>query len=240
MIVKNIREVMRMDTPVISFIGWSGVGKTTFLEKVIAVLKARGVRLALIKQDGHEFDMDKEGKDTWRFSKAGADVVTIANKKHAAVMLNRPTEISEIIKIISDVDLIITEGYHELSYPQIEVHRACFGKLRCEDEKNLIALVTDEKLPNDVPQFSFEDIGKTADLIQSFAGLDTECAAEYRSLKSGEKKQDDSVRVFIDEKETLMVPFVQDIIREVNCGVLKTLRDSDISSGSEITVRIKL
>ena len=61
--------------PVISFIGRSGVGKTTYLEKLITELKSRNYRVGVIKHDIHGFEMDRPGKDTWRHAQAGADVV---------------------------------------------------------------------------------------------------------------------------------------------------------------------
>ena len=229
-----------MNVPIISLIGWSGVGKTTFFEKLIAVLKERGIRLGVVKQDGHEFDIDKEGKDTWRFSAAGADEVAIYNGKHGAVMLNRPTDLDAVLKHMTDVDLIITEGCHEREFPQIEVHRACFEKLRCDHPDQLIALITDEQLPNDVPQFAFADISKVADFIISYTGLDDECRQGYRDILSGKKSQSDSVRLTVDGREVAMMPFVQEIVREVNLGLIRTLRDSDACEGSVINIEIKM
>lgn len=229
-----------MKTPVISLIGWSGVGKTTFFEKLISVLKGNGVRLGVVKQDGHEFDIDKEGKDTWRFSNAGADEVAIYNGKHGAVMLNRPTDLDAILKHMTDVDLIITEGCHEREFPQIEVHRACFEKLRCDRQEQLIALITDEKLPNDVPQFGFSDVDKVAEFILDVSGLNDECAKGYRDIVAGQKEQNSGVRLVVDGREVAMMPFVQDIIREVNTGLLKTLRDAEVNAGSEIRIEIML
>jgi len=229
-----------MKIPVISFVGWSGVGKTTFLVKLISVLKERGIRLAILKQDGHEFDVDVEGKDTWRFSRAGADIVTIANGKHGAVMLNRETALDDLFAHITDIDLIITEGYHEREFPKIEVHRSCFDSLRCPDTAQLIALVTDEPLPNDVPQFSLDDPDSVADFVISYTGLDDECCREYRQLCAGEKVRSPEVRLFVDGKEIAMVPFVQDIIREVNLGVLRRLKDTDLSDGGDIRIELKI
>lgn len=229
-----------MKTPVISIIGWSGVGKTTFFEKLIYVLKGKGVRLGVVKQDGHEFDVDKEGKDTWRFSKAGADEVAIYNGKHGAVMLNRPTDIDAVLSHMTDVDLIITEGCHECDFPQIEVHRSCFDKLRCDRPDQLIALVTDEELPNDVPQFGFSDVDKVAEFILAATGLDDECAQGYRDIVSGKKEQAPGVKLTVDGREVAMMPFVQDILREVNLGLLRTLRDSETGDGTVISIEIKL
>jgi len=154
-----------MNPPILSFIGWSGVGKTTYLERLIPLLKQHGLRLALMKQDGHEFEMDYPGKDTWRFTQAGVDVVTLANQGHAAVLLNRPTAFETLLAQIHDVDLILTEGYHTLPYPQVEVHRKGFETLRCIHPKQLLALVTDESFSLDVPQFSLDDPQALCDYI---------------------------------------------------------------------------
>lgn len=157
-----------MSIPIISFVGWSGVGKTTYLERLIPVLKARGIRLALLKRDGHDFEMDRPGKDTWRFTHSGADVVAISNDSHAAVLLNRPTDFPELLKQVHDVDLILTEGYHTLSYPQIEIHRRGFGDLRCPHLEQLLAVVTDEPLPLELPQFGFDDLDAVCDFLLSY------------------------------------------------------------------------
>ena len=57
--------------PIIGFAAYSGTGKTTLIEKLVRSLKAKGLRLAVIKHDGHRFEIDKEGKDSYRFTKAG-------------------------------------------------------------------------------------------------------------------------------------------------------------------------
>jgi len=72
--------------PVISFVGNSGVGKTTFLEKLIVILKARGYRLAAIKHDVHEFEVDYPGKDSWRLTQAGADIVVLSSADKLALI----------------------------------------------------------------------------------------------------------------------------------------------------------
>jgi molybdopterin-guanine dinucleotide biosynthesis protein MobB len=60
-------------TPVVSFVGNSGVGKTTFLEKLIREFKSRGYRVAAVKHDAHRFEIDYPGKDSWRLTQAGSD-----------------------------------------------------------------------------------------------------------------------------------------------------------------------
>lgn len=64
--------------PAVAFSAWSGSGKTTLIEQLVREFKQRGLRVAVIKHDAHGFDIDREGKDTWRFQMAGADLVAIS------------------------------------------------------------------------------------------------------------------------------------------------------------------
>ena len=141
--------------PVITFVGKSGTGKTTFLEKLIPVLKANGLRLAVLKHDAHHFEMDKPGKDTYRFTAAGADVVTISNREKFA-LIERPQEeltLREIISRLPQVDLVLTEGYKKSHYPKIEIHRAVLQRPLIAPPEQLLAIMTDE--PLDVPVCHF-------------------------------------------------------------------------------------
>ncbi|MCD8374435.1 MAG: molybdopterin-guanine dinucleotide biosynthesis protein B, partial [Oscillospiraceae bacterium] len=72
--------------PCFTFVAYSNTGKTTYIERLIAELKSRGVRVGALKHDAHEFEIDKPGKDSWRFARAGADVVAVASATKAAVM----------------------------------------------------------------------------------------------------------------------------------------------------------
>ena len=72
-----------MDTPVFIFAAYSNVGKTTYLERLIPCLKEAGLRVGVVKHDAHDFQLDIQGKDTWRFAAAGADAVAIASLVNA-------------------------------------------------------------------------------------------------------------------------------------------------------------
>ena len=112
-----------MGIGVFSFVAYSGTGKTTFLEKLIPELKSRGLRVAVYKHDAHEFEIDKKGKDSWRFTAAGADVTVISSGTKAAVMENRYVSPEELVGRIKDVDIIITEGYKAGPWPKIAMRR---------------------------------------------------------------------------------------------------------------------
>lgn len=152
--------------PLISFVGYSNSGKTTLLIKVIHKLKNRGYKIAIIKHDGHDFEIDHKGTDTWKHRQAGADIVCIASAKKVAMIqtLAQPPVLDDIIRGITNVDLILTEGFKQEEKPQIEVHRQgveCIGL-----NKNRIALVADQQIYTGVPYFTLEDVDKIADFLE--------------------------------------------------------------------------
>ena len=157
---------------VFSFIAWSGTGKTTYLERLIAALKARGLRVAAVKHDAHRFELDREGKDSWRFAQAGADTVAISSPVKTAAVFRRSFTAEELIGRVRDADLILVEGYNNAGLPRIGVSRAATGKGFREDPSCCIALVTDEPVSGAAaPVFGLEDIGPLCDFILNYTGL---------------------------------------------------------------------
>ena len=75
--------------PVLGFAAYSGTGKTTLIERLVGSLKARGLRVAVIKHDGHDFEIDRRGKDSWRFTQAGADISVISSMAKTAFEIGR-------------------------------------------------------------------------------------------------------------------------------------------------------
>lgn len=159
-----------MSIPVYSIVGYSGTGKTTFLENLIPELKKMGLRVAAIKHDAHEFDVDHEGKDTWRMTKAGADITCITSATHAAVMENRPTSIESILMGLRDVDVVIAEGYKQKNYKKIGLYRAASRRPLAEIQGEFLAVCTDTLLDLDVPQFRLDDYTKVAEFIRDDMG----------------------------------------------------------------------
>ncbi len=154
---------------IISFVGKSSSGKTTLLENLIAELKRRGRKVAIIKHSHHADDLDTSKKDTWRFTQAGSELSAINSLDHLAIFRHMdhffdPQEISSFI--LWDYDIILTEGFKSSPYPKIEIHRAEQGKELLTDTKLLLAVVTDELLEVNVPQLEHGDVSGIADLIE--------------------------------------------------------------------------
>lgn len=156
--------------PIITFVGKSGTGKTTLLEQLIPMLKARGLRLAVLKHDAHHFEMDKPGKDTYRFTAAGADVVTISNAEKFAMIEQPPEELSlrDIISRLPQVDLVLTEGYKKSRYPKIEIHRAALHRPLLADPDELLAILTDEPVDSPAPQLPLSDLNGCVQVILQY------------------------------------------------------------------------
>ena len=156
--------------PIISIVGKSDAGKTTLLEELIAELGRRDYKVAVIKHSNEDVEYDTANKDTWRFSQAGSQVSAISSTQNLAVFKKlerdiRPEELSCIIG--GDCDLILTEGFKQGNYPKIEVHRKELGSDLVSSPQQLIAVVTDEPLEIDVPQYTRNEIGDIADLIEN-------------------------------------------------------------------------
>jgi len=153
------------DIPIFSVVAFSGTGKTTFIEKLVAELKSRGRRVAVIKHDAHEFDIDHEGKDSWRFTRAGADITVVASGSKVAIMENRPVQLETLLSRISDVDIILTEGYKSGMWPKIAMKRSGTGKPLPLPADECFAIVTDDPEETKTPCFGLEDVHGLADLI---------------------------------------------------------------------------
>lgn len=160
-------------TPYITFAGFSGSGKTTLATKVIAYLAEKGYRIAAMKHDGHKFQMDKEGKDTYRLKEAGAKCIAISSSEKYAMISESEHRLSfkELMKILPEnMDIIIGEGFKDNDVPKIVVHRKSNGKERaCSEDKFVIAAATDEPEQfNDVEMvFDINDYEKIALFIEN-------------------------------------------------------------------------
>ena len=145
--------------PIVGFAAWSGTGKTTLIEQLAAQLTAAGVRVAVIKHDAHRFEIDREGKDSWRFTRAGAVQSIIASGEKTALVETRPMTLEQLSNLVHDVDFVLVEGYKAEGLTQIGISRRATGKGFPAPLSRYAAVVTDEDLaPAEVPVFALEDV----------------------------------------------------------------------------------
>ena len=156
--------------PIISIVGRSGSGKTTLIEKLLPEFKRRGYRVGTVKHHLHDFDIDKEGKDSWRHARAGAETVVISSPHKLAMVKTTTSHISlENIRDIFfyDIDMIIAEGYKTSNQFKVEVFRATVHeKPLFTEEDNLLATVSDSDIDAGVPCFGLEEIVPLANFLE--------------------------------------------------------------------------
>lgn len=153
--------------PMVAVMGWSGSGKTTFLEGLIPVLTGRGIKVACVKHDAHGFQLDQPGKDTWKLRRAGGDPVAILAPNQWAVQGTGDLIPEDLRPLFPDADLILCEGFKRCPLPKIEVYRNANGKSFLTRDDTLLAAVTDTPLDTPAPQLGLEDFQACADLLQN-------------------------------------------------------------------------
>lgn len=145
-----------MSKKVLGLAGYSGSGKTTLLEKIIPLLVARGLRIAVIKHTHHDFSLDQTGTDSHRHSQAGASEVLLASGQKWALLhevKNEPEpSLDALIERLSPCDLVLVEGYKQAAITKLEVHRSGTGHTYLHpQDAHILAVVSDEKIALPVP-----------------------------------------------------------------------------------------
>lgn len=155
---------------IISFVGFSGSGKTTFIEQLIGKIRQRGFSVAVIKHDAHKFQIDYEGKDSYRFFEAGSDCVAICSDEKTAIVKRNEScpDVHEIIDALpGSYDVIIVEGYRMSDLPKIGVSRKETGKGLSLPVSELCAVITDDEAIDAANVFGLEDFDEVAEFILS-------------------------------------------------------------------------
>jgi molybdopterin-guanine dinucleotide biosynthesis protein B len=154
----------------IGIIGYSNSGKTTLIEKLIPLLRARGLSVSAIKNAHHGFDMDRPGKDSFRYREAGAGQVLIATSRRWALLTETPdgaTPLEDLMQNLAECDLVIIEGFKSEGHiPRIEVRRSASTEAPIfPHDPNVIAVAADHALPTALPMLDLNDAAKIADFI---------------------------------------------------------------------------
>jgi molybdopterin-guanine dinucleotide biosynthesis protein B len=159
-----------MTPPIVCFVGHSNSGKTTLIEKLIPELIREGYRIATIKHAGHGFDLDTEGKDSWRHKRAGASQVVVLSKGSLAMFTDVPEElpVEEVRdRFVNDgIDLIIAEGWKSEGFPKVVVVREELQEVNVSLE-GLLAVASIKPIETDAPWFDRDDVQGLAKIIIS-------------------------------------------------------------------------
>jgi molybdopterin-guanine dinucleotide biosynthesis protein MobB len=156
--------------PVVSFIGKKKSGKTTVILGVVAELRRRGHRVAVIKHDTHGFEVDVPGTDSYKFRETGAEVVGISSPDKYVWVAGTDGErpLGELVRQIREpVDLVITEGFKKQDAPKIEVSRRARSAELVSTPDELVGIASDQSFPDySVPQHALDDFVGLADLVE--------------------------------------------------------------------------
>lgn len=202
--------------PIVSIVGKSDSGKTTLIEKIVPELSRRGYRVTTVKHDLHGFEIDKEGKDSWRHKRAGAQAVVISSPRKVALIrdVDKDMSLEELGDSFGeDADLILSEGFKKDVQPKIEVFREeKHEELLCTKEDNLIAIASNRPFDIGVPCLDIDDVKGIVDLIES------------KFLK-GDQMEEISLRV--NRKPVSLSPFVKRFLIRTIKGMISSLKGAE-------------
>jgi molybdopterin-guanine dinucleotide biosynthesis protein B len=167
-----------MTQRVFGITGWKNSGKTTLTERLVAELSRRGWKVSTVKHAHHDFDIDKEGTDSFRHRQAGASEVAIVSGRRWALMHelrgeDEPTLV-EVLQRLAPCDLVLVEGYKREGHKKIETRRtAAKDTLPLSvGDPTILAIAADHAVQdNALPVFGLDDIGAIADFVEAATGL---------------------------------------------------------------------
>lgn len=154
--------------------GIKNSGKTTLITALLPALKKRNLSTAVIKHDGHEFEADIPGTDTWKTGEAGAcGTLVFSGTKYMMVKYHPAESTEELISLFPEADIILLEGFKHSEYPKIEVIRKANSLCSVCDPRFLQGIVTDisrEELKYDageeVEEIPFFELDETEPLAE--------------------------------------------------------------------------
>lgn len=164
---------------IIQLCGYKNSGKTTLITALIPLLKQHGLRIAVIKHDRHGFEMDHEGTDTYKYREAGAEGIAIASPGRTAMLREAEMELTSLIQLYCDYDLVLVEGYKMEPYPKLVLLRGPEDIELVDQVKEIRGLVVRPdmlKEPSallhiqqraEVPLFSWNDTERITSLLLS-------------------------------------------------------------------------
>lgn len=164
--------------PIIGFSAFSGTGKTTLLRKLIPLLKAKGLRIGMVKHSHHDIEVDHPGKDSYVLRKAGTCQMVLASPKRTSIIIEHPKQADSSLATAlkglqtDKLDLILVEGFKHEQLPKIELHRKELGHpLLFPEDSNIMAIATNYDLDDDSLQITKLKLDQTqtiADFIESY------------------------------------------------------------------------
>jgi molybdopterin-guanine dinucleotide biosynthesis protein B len=164
--------------PLFGIAGWKNSGKTTLVTKLVAHFTERGLRVAAIKHAHHNFDVDHEGRDSFRYRQGGAATVIVSSAKRVAIMKELREEpepsLRQLVQYAGQADLIIVEGFKSERHPKLEIRRreATSQTPLAPNDPTILAVAADfETSAGGLPIFHIDAVEEIADFIAKAVSL---------------------------------------------------------------------
>ncbi|MBT3878945.1 MAG: molybdopterin-guanine dinucleotide biosynthesis protein B [Candidatus Scalindua sp.] len=157
------------DVTIISIVGKQNAGKTTLIRDLIPKLKEHEYTVGTLKYNIRKFDVDHEGKDTYKYFHSGADSIALTSHDTLAVVkkVSSPPKLNEIIEThLNDVSVVLVEGYREDDYPRIRLIDSQEAETVNSNSDNELLLVKENP---EIGRFSAKDINKALDFIETIS-----------------------------------------------------------------------
>lgn len=186
----NMKDNLDRKPFAVSFIAKSGTGKTTLIEKLIKIFAGKKYKVSSIKHTDHKFEADIKGKDSWIHKHAGAfstmllsddsmaffsdikkpDAFDVHNNNDSGRNIN--TIDSLINKFFYGSDILIVEGFKDVSIPKVELFRKELNpelQLKYADDDDCILVCGDVLIDNlNKPQININESDKIAVFLEKF------------------------------------------------------------------------
>jgi molybdopterin-guanine dinucleotide biosynthesis adapter protein len=161
---------------VIGVCGFKNSGKTTLVEKLVRHLTGLGFKISTVKHAHHDFDIDHEGRDSFRHRKAGATEVAVVSQNRFAIMNElrgvEPPSLEDILNKLSPCDLVFVEGYKRDTHDKIEVRNLELNHpILAGDDPSIVAIAANGKIASSVPVFDRDDVAALVQFIIQHVGL---------------------------------------------------------------------
>ncbi len=153
---------------VIGVCGFKNSGKTTLVERLVRHLTGLGYRISTVKHAHHDFDIDQEGRDSFRHRKAGASEVAVVSQKRLAVLSEfgdqREPPLADVLERLKPCDLVIIEGYKRDAHDKIEVRNLDLAHPElARGDPTIVAIAASGTVENaPVPAFGRDDVAELA------------------------------------------------------------------------------
>ena len=163
-----------MKNRAISIVGeCSNVGKTTLIKHLLEIFSKERLKVGVVKHHHKEFDFDREGKDSFIFSKSGASCVKMVSPNRVITIenLNYEKSLYDVLETMTDYDFVLVEGYKWEDLDRIEVYRTGYSTKIISDKDKLIAIVSDLKHDLDADQFNPDEYDRIANKIKKYFNI---------------------------------------------------------------------